>query len=48
MNGITLALDDAVELTELLQFVDTWLATDPEHLNQSLHRYIGVPGRVGR
>jgi hypothetical protein len=44
MNGITLALDDAVELTELLQFVDTWLATDPEHLNQSLHRYIGVPG----
>jgi hypothetical protein len=42
MNGITLALNDAVELTELLQFVDTWLANDPEHLNESLHRYVGV------
>jgi len=44
MNGITLALDDATELTELLQFVDTWLANDPEHLNPSLHRYVGVTG----
>jgi hypothetical protein len=44
MSGINLALDDAAELTELLQFIDTWLANDPEHLNPSLHRYIGTPG----
>ena len=44
MNGITLALDDAVELTELLQFIDTWLANDHDHLNPSLHRFVGTPG----
>jgi len=44
MNGITLALDDAVELTELLQFLDTWLAADPEYLTESLHRYVGTSG----
>jgi hypothetical protein len=44
MTGINLALDDAVELTELLEFIDTWLANDPEHLNPSLHRYVGTPG----
>jgi hypothetical protein len=44
MTGINLAPDDAVELTELLQFIDTWLSSDPEHLNPSLHRHVGVPG----
>ena len=43
MPGITLALDDAAELTELLQFIDTWLATDQEQLNPSLHRFVGHP-----
>jgi hypothetical protein len=43
MPGIDLALDDAVELTELLQFIDTWLTTDHEQLNPSLHRFVGHP-----
>jgi hypothetical protein len=43
MTGTTLALDDAVELTELLQFIDTWLATDQDHLNPPLHRHVGTP-----
>jgi hypothetical protein len=43
MTGINLALDDAVELTELLQFINTWLANDPDQLNPSLHRYVGTP-----
>ena len=43
MTGVNLALDDAVELTELLQFIDHWLAGDPDHLNASLHRYVGHP-----
>jgi hypothetical protein len=43
MPGTNLALDDAVELTELLQFLDTWLTTDHDHLNASLHRFVGHP-----
>ena len=44
MTGINLADADADELTELLQFIDTWLANDPETLNPSLHRHLGTPG----
>jgi hypothetical protein len=43
MSGVNLALDDAVELTELLQFIDNWLANDPGQLNESLHRFVGHP-----
>jgi hypothetical protein len=43
MSGVNLALDDAVELTELLQFIDNWLANDHDQLNASLHRYVGNP-----
>jgi hypothetical protein len=43
MSGVNLALDDVVELTELLQFIDHRLAGDQDHLNASLHRFIGHP-----
>ena len=43
MSGVNLALDDAVELTELLQFIDTWLANDHDQLNASLRQYVGHP-----
>jgi hypothetical protein len=43
MPGINLALTDADELTELLQFIDAWLTTDREHLNPSLQRFAGHP-----
>jgi hypothetical protein len=43
MSGVNLALDDAVELTELLEFIDNWLATDHDQLNTSLRRYVGHP-----
>ena len=43
MSGVNLALDDAVELTELLQFLNTWLTTDHEQLNTSLRRFVGHP-----
>jgi hypothetical protein len=33
MSGINPALDDAVELTELLQFLDTWITNDHAQLN---------------
>jgi hypothetical protein len=39
----TTSLDtgDAVELAEMLQFVDDWLATDPGELRASLGRFVG-------
>jgi hypothetical protein len=43
MSGVNLALDDAVELTELLQFLNAWLANDNDRLNASLHRFVGHP-----
>jgi hypothetical protein len=43
VSGVNLALDDAVELTELLQFLNAWLTTDPDQLNASLHRFVGHP-----
>jgi hypothetical protein len=43
MTGINLAHGDAIELTELLQFIDTWLANDHDQLNPSLHRFVGTP-----
>lgn len=35
---------DAAELAELLQFLDDWLATDRDHLDASLARFVGNRG----
>ena len=43
MSGINLALDDAVELTELLQFLNSWLSSDHDQLDASLRHYVGHP-----
>jgi hypothetical protein len=41
---VNLNLDDAMELGQLLQFLDGWLATDHEQLRTSLARFIGIDG----
>lgn len=43
MPQIRLDVTDAVELAELLQFVNDWLASDTERLDTSLTRYVGHP-----
>jgi len=43
MSGVNLASDHAVELTELLEFLNAWLTSDRDQLNASLHRYVGHP-----
>ena len=43
MSGVTLAPDHAIELTELLEFLNGWLTSDHDHLNASLLRYVGHP-----
>jgi len=43
MSGLNLALDHAVELTELLAFLNAWLTSDRDQLNASLHRYVSHP-----
>lgn len=35
---------DAAELSELLRFLDDWLATDRDHLDASLARFVGNRG----
>lgn len=35
---------DAAELAELLHFLDDWLATDRDHLDASLTRFVGNRG----
>lgn len=35
---------DATELAELLQFVNDWLTSDPDHLDTSLTRFVGTRG----
>jgi hypothetical protein len=37
----SLDLSDIAELAELMQFLDTWLASDHEHLDRSLTRFVG-------
>lgn len=39
--SISLDSADAVELAELLQFLDDWLATSSGPVNQSLTRFVG-------
>jgi hypothetical protein len=43
MPQIRLDAVDAVELTELLQFLAGWLARDPDRLGASLQDYVGHP-----
>ncbi len=40
---MNLSLDDAMELGQLLQFLDDWLGTDHE-LSTSLARFISIDG----
>lgn len=35
---------DATELAELLQFLNDWLTSDPNHLDTSLTRFVGSHG----
>jgi hypothetical protein len=35
---------DATELAELLQFLGDWLASEPDHLDASLTRFVGTHG----
>jgi hypothetical protein len=39
--GIRLAIDDAIELTELLSLLIEWIDTDPDQLPASPRRFIG-------
>lgn len=41
MPSTSLDTADAIELAELLQFLDDWLATDPGQLGASLARFTG-------
>jgi hypothetical protein len=42
-----LDVGEAVELGELLAFVNDWLASDPNRLDASLHEFVGVPDYLG-
>ena len=44
MPNISLDLADAMELGQLLEFLDDWLATAPDQLAPSLARFIDAPG----
>lgn len=41
---MNLSPDDAMELGQLLQFLDDWIATDREQFGISLARFIGIDG----
>ena len=41
---MNLSQDDAMELGQLLQFLDDWLGTGHEQLSTSLARFIGIDG----
>jgi hypothetical protein len=43
MPDITLSPEHATELTELLEFLNAWLASDYHPLNASLHQFVGHP-----
>ncbi len=39
--NISLDAADVMELTQLLEFLDDWLATDHGPINESLARFVG-------
>jgi hypothetical protein len=39
--NVSLAAEDAMELGQLLQFLDDWRATDHGPLNESMTRFVG-------
>jgi hypothetical protein len=41
MPTVNLAAEDAMELAEMLRCLHYWLASDHDHLEASLHRFIG-------
>jgi hypothetical protein len=41
VTGPHLDPSDAIELTEILQFLTDWLATDTDQLNTSLAHFVG-------
>jgi len=43
MPTTSLDTSDAVELTEMLQFLSDWLIADHDHLDASLIRFVGNP-----
>jgi hypothetical protein len=44
MPTVNLAAEDAMELGEMLRFLNYWLlASDHDHLEASLRRYVGHP-----
>jgi len=44
MPTMNLNTTDAAELAELLQFLRDWLTTDHDHLDTSLHTFVGTHG----
>jgi hypothetical protein len=40
---VNLAAEDAIELAEMLRFINYWLASDHDQLEASLRRYVGHP-----
>lgn len=43
MTGVTLNVNDAAELAEMLQSLSGWLARDPARLGASLEEFVGNP-----
>ena len=43
MPSMNLDVVDAAELAELLQFLSSWIASDPARLTPSLLDYVGHP-----
>ena len=43
MPATSLDAADAVELAEMLQFIDGWLQSDRDNLTASLARFVGSP-----
>ena len=43
LPDVPVALDNVVELADLLLFVSGWIASDSDNLHASLTRYVGSP-----
>ncbi|AXB45330.1 MULTISPECIES: hypothetical protein [Pseudonocardiaceae] len=41
MPSVNLDIGDAAELVELFQFVHDWLATEADHVDESLSSFVG-------